>query len=181
MRNLTAISAIVLAAVANAAPLAAAPAGEIECIIKDWTEAQYADVYAGLFNKSGPPSAAEQRGTGLLTGRITECAQANHWSEGAISAAMSYSSAQIFVQIVGNQIAREGGSTAVLDHHFSANRAEMIGLTEIPQIDVLQLGPRLVEEGFAPANSPAYKSVSIYFCFLALREQARELFLEHDS
>ena len=181
MRILAVTSAIVLATAAHAAPLAAAPAGEIECITKDWTDAQYADVAITLMSKSDRPSVAHQRGKDLIVGRMNDCEQTNHWSELAIKTAIEFSVGQIFVQITGNQIAREGGSTAVLDRYFLANRAVMVGLTDGPAIDALQLGPRLVEAGFAPANSRAYKTVSTYFSFLAMREAARDRFLKLDN
>ena len=181
MRIVAVISALAVAIAAHAAPLAAAPAGEIECITKDWTDAQFADVATTLMSTSERPSAAEQRGKALIVSRMNDCQRTNHWSEAAISTATEFAVSQMFVNITGNQIGREGGSTAVLDRYFLANRAAMIGLTEAPAIDALQLGPRLVEAGFAPANSRAYKTVSTYFSFLAMREAARDRFLKLDN
>ncbi len=178
MQIRTVISAFLLATAAHAAPLAAAPTGEIECITRDWSDAQIADVAMALMSKSERPSASEQRGQDLIVERMNACQQNNHWSEAANSVAIEFASAQIFVKIVGEQTAREGGSIAVLDRYFLANRAAMIGLTEIRAIDALQLEPRLMEQGFAPANSPAYKLVSTYVSFLAMRERARDRFLK---
>ena len=178
MRILAGFSAVVLAIAAQAAPLAAAPAGEIECIAKDWTDAQFADVAATLMSKSERLSVAGERGKDLIVGRMNYCQRTNHWSEAAMNTASEFAVSRMFLSITGNQIGREGGSTAVLDRHFLANRAVMIGLIDAPAIDRLALGPRLAEEGFAPANSPAYTLVSAYFCFLAMREQARDKFLK---